>query len=352
MSDQRIIKVLIIEDDEFINMIYRDQLSNIPNIVFKIDSHLSLESGLSALTNNHYDVLLLDLNLPDSNYSNTINKLFGFADILPVIIMTSTDDELLALRAMNMGGQDYLLKTNIEKTLLIRSILYGIERHQLKKQLQTEKDKSDRLLRNILPVVIADELKLKGEIEARYYDDVSVMFIDFSDFTSITSSMEPRELVQELHTCFSEFDAITEKNGIEKIKTIGDSYMCVGGIPNPKKNHIDDMIKSAFEMMNFLEERYTTKIKSGSNYWRARIGIHVGPAIAGVVGSKKFTYDIWGDTVNTAARMESKSEPGKINLSKSAYECIKQSKDYTFTSRGAISVKGKGELEMFYVEIS
>lgn len=350
MVEQRIIKVLVIEDDEFINMVYQDQLGNVPNITFQLDSYTLLEKGMEALETNTYDVLLLDLNLPDSDYKNTINKLSSFSNRLPVIIMTSTNDELLALRAMNMGGQDYLLKINLDRILLIRSILYGIERQQLRHQLQSEKEKSDKLLRNILPQAIAEELKINGKIEARYYESVSVMFIDFADFTKISTSMSPQELVQELHTCFSEFDLITEKHGLEKIKTIGDSYMCVGGIPEINESHAADTLASAFEILDFVENRYQDKKREGKSYWRARVGIHIGPAIAGVVGTRKFTYDIWGDTVNTASRMESNSESGRINLSHSAYEQLKGMHQYKFESRGKISVKGKGELEMYFVE--
>ncbi len=350
MLEQRIIKVLIIEDDEFINMVYQDQLCNVPNITFELESFTLLEKGIAALKEGNYDVLLLDLNLPDSDYVNTINQLSSFADLLPVVIMTSTNDELLALRAMNMGGQDYLLKINLDKSLLIRSILYGIERQQLKNQLKVEKDKSEKLLRNILPQTIAEELKTHGKIEARYHDIVSVMFIDFADFTRLSATMKPHELVQELHNCFSEFDSITEKHGLEKIKTIGDSYMCVGGIPEFIDTHIEDTLMAALEIMNFIEQRYEAKLMEGVPYWRARIGIHVGPAITGVVGSRKFTYDIWGDTVNTASRMESNSESGKINLSDSAYQYLKNNKLLQFENRGKIGVKGKGDLEMFFVD--
>ncbi len=350
MKEQRIIKVLVIEDDEFITMVYQDQLSNVSSIDFQIESFTLLESGIAALDDESYDVLLLDLNLPDSDYKNTISKLSSFSHRLPVIIMTSTNDELLALRTMNMGGQDYLIKSDLDRTLFVRSILYAIERHQLRRQLESEKEKSDLLLRNILPQTIAEELKAKGSIEARQYEKVSVMFIDFANFTRISAFMMPQELVQELHTCFSEFDAITEKLGLEKIKTIGDAYMCVGGIPEVNQTYIEDTLKAAFEMMAFIEKRYHEKKAEGKSYWRARIGINVGPAITGVVGSRKFTYDIWGDTVNTAARMESNSEMGKINLSGTAYEHLKDNKEYTFYSRGKILAKGKGELEMFFVE--
>lgn len=347
--ESRKIKVLVIEDDEFIAMVYQDQLSDVTNIEFELDLFTSLVEGFRALEKGQYDVLLLDLNLPDSDYQNTIKRMADIAHRLPIVIMTSTDDELLALKTMNLGGQDYLVKSNLDRTLFIRSILYGIERHQLRRQLESEKEKSDSLLKNILPETIAEELKTQGKIKARQYDDVSVMFVDFTNFTKISSDMEPNELVEELHTCFSSFDTIMEKYGLEKIKTIGDAYMCAGGIPNEKESHCQDLINAAFEIIAFTQERFQLKKQEDKAYWQARIGIHKGPAIAGVVGSKKFTYDIWGDTVNLASRMESNSLPGQINISSSVYEAMKENKFYRFQNRGMKEVKGKGMLEMYFI---
>jgi class 3 adenylate cyclase len=350
MAAIRHIRVLVIEDDEFITMVYRDQLSDVTNIEFELDAYPLMEEGLAALKTGNYDVLLLDLNLPDSDYKKTIERIPDISYKLPVVIMTSANDELLALKTMNMGGQDYLVKSKLDRTLFIRSVLYSIERHQLREQLQQEKEKSDNLLRNILPEAIANELKSKGKTEARHYNEVSVMFVDFAGFTAIAAAMNPNELVEELHTCFSYFDEVTEKYGLEKIKTIGDAYMCAGGIPETNKTHANDMTNAAFEIMDYVESRYAAKKAEGKSYWRARIGIHVGDAIAGVVGSRKFTYDIWGDTVNTAARMESNSESGKINISAAAKEALKNSSAFAYESRGKVNVKGKGEMNMYYAE--
>lgn len=349
MSDKRDIDVLVVEDDEFILMVYDDLLGAVPNIRFNITSYSTLGAGIEALRKQKFDVLLLDLNLPDSTAMETVTQIPILSTRIPVVTMTSTVDDLLALKTMNLGGQDYLTKSKLERTLLVRSILYAIERQQLRDQLQKEKEKSDELLRNILPESIADELKIAGTTKARSYEEVSVMFVDFADFTRISGSMEQQELVNELHHCFSEFDLVTEKYGLEKIKTIGDAYMCAGGIPNPDKDHLSKMLKAAGEMMDLSERRYQDKISSGKEYWRARIGIHVGPIVAGVVGSKKFTYDIWGDTVNTAARIESHSEPGKINISEAVYSRMKEHPDFSFEHRGVIEAKGKGLIDMYFV---
>lgn len=195
---------------------------------------------------------------------------------------------------------------------------------------QQEKEKSDALLRNILPQSIADELKERGSIKARHYDEISVMSDDFVNFTGVSNEMNPEELVSELHTCFSAFDEITEKFKLEKIKTIGDAYMCAGGIPNASPNHVQNIVKAAFEMSAFIENRYNSKQAEGKPYWRARIGIHNGSVVAGVVGSTKFTYDVWGNTVNAAARIESQSAPGRVNISETVYDLVKQDTSYTF----------------------
>ncbi|MFT5513063.1 MAG: class 3 adenylate cyclase [Bacteroidia bacterium] len=350
MTESRIIKVLVIEDDEFTAMIYKDQLSDVPNTTFDLDVYLLLNEGLEALKKNEYDVVLLDLNLPDSDYLSTIERIPEISYKLPVVIMTSANDELLALKTMNMGGQDYLVKNKLERNMFIRSVLYAIERHQLREQLQQEKEKSDALLRNILPQSIADELKEMGSIKARHYDEISVMFVDFVNFTGVSNEMNPEELVTELHTCFSAFDAITERLELEKIKTIGDAYMLAGGIPNAHPNDVEHVVQAAFEMSKYIEDRYQEKQAEGKPYWRARIGIHNGPVVAGVVGSKKFTYDIWGNTVNAAARMESESEPGRVNISESVYELIKNDTSYTFENRGKIEAKGIGQVQMWFVE--
>lgn len=350
MSEQRKIKVLVIEDDAFIAMVYEDLLRDVTNIVFELSIFTTLGDGLAAAKSGDYDVILLDLNLPDSGFANTISQIPIVSDRMPIVVMTSTVDDVLALKTMNMGGQDYLNKSKLDRTLLIRSVLYAMERHQLRRQLQVEKEKSDKLLRNILPQTIADELKIAGTTKARSYDEVSVMFVDFANFTAISSYMNPHELVDELHACFSSFDNVIEQYGLEKIKTIGDAYMCAGGIPNLDQNHLENMIRAAFAILDEVELRYNQKANQGKEYWRARIGIHVGPIVAGVVGSKKFTYDIWGDTVNTAARIESNGEQGRVNVSEAVYNKLKDSETFSFHYRGKIEAKGKGLIDMYFVE--
>jgi class 3 adenylate cyclase len=350
MPGLRIIEVLVIEDYEIFSTLYSHLLENIPNVRFKLTVRKRLNEGIKSLHKGNYDVLLLDLNLPDSDNLQTIKIIPNISNLIPIVVMTSTEDELLALQTMNMGGEDYLNKSTLNRTLLVRSVLYAIERHQLKMQLQLEKKKSDHLLRNILPHAIAEELMTTGFVEARQYEKVSVMFVDFVNFTQINTTLDPNDLVKELHICFSQFDLITQRLGLEKIKTIGDAYMCAGGIPDENETHVEDMLKAAFEIMDFIAPVHKKLESGGKAHWPVRIGIHVGPAIAGVVGTRKFTYDIWGDTVNIAARMESNGEPGRVNISEAVYQELKYLPNYTFHNRGEIEVKGKGALDMYFIK--
>jgi class 3 adenylate cyclase len=218
-------------------------------------------------------------------------------------------------------------------------------------EVVAQKDRSDTLLLNILPKEIAEELKEKGSADAQLIDYATVMFTDFKDFTAISQKLSPEELVHEINLCFSQFDLIMEKYKIEKIKTIGDSYMAVGGLPLPSQTEADDVLKAAFEIQNFVRSRQEERKASNQPFFEIRIGIHTGPVVAGIVGLKKFQYDIWGDTVNTASRMESSGEAGMINISASTYEIVKDKTEYSFEPRGKINVKGKGNMEMFFVHM-
>lgn len=215
-------------------------------------------------------------------------------------------------------------------------------------ELTKEKQKSDKLLRNILPTETAEELKKTGEAKAKDYDSVTVLFTDFKDFTSISEKMSANELVTELHYCFSMFDHIIRKHGIEKIKTIGDAYMCVAGLPVRNTTHPFDAVNAAIEIRDALIAYKKERNAKGEVGFDIRIGIHTGPVVAGIVGVHKFAYDIWGNTVNKASRLENASELNKINISTSLYEIVKDR--YIFTHRGDIYVKGLGEIPMHFVD--
>ena len=212
-------------------------------------------------------------------------------------------------------------------------------------EIVSEKQKSDDLLRNILPEEVANELKQKGSSEAKYFDHVTVIFTDFVDFTKAGERLTPQQLVDELHTCFKAFDDIASKYNIEKIKTIGDAYLAVSGLPAADHNHAENTVRAALDIKAFMNER---KKRLPATTFDIRIGLHSGAVVAGIVGVKKFAYDIWGDTVNTAARMEQSSLPDKINISQTTYELIKDK--FICTYRGEIAAKNKGDMNMYFVE--
>jgi len=214
--------------------------------------------------------------------------------------------------------------------------------------IQQEQQRSEALLLNILPVAVAEELKAQGIARTRRFEHVTVMFSDFEDFSRITHDLPPEGLVRELDHCFRAFDHIVERYGLEKIKTIGDAYMCAGGLTVEDPAHAEKMVRAALEFQQFLTDWKAEKEERGEPVFEARIGIHTGPIIAGVVGVKKFAYDIWGDTVNIAARMEATGEPGRINISQSTYQLVKD--DYHCTYRGKVPAKNLGEIDMYFVE--
>lgn len=242
-----------------------------------------------------------------------------------------------------LAGLISTLKTQIDQNVILEQNV-AIRTNQL----YLEKKKSDELLLNILPEEVAEELKAKGSTDAKQFDEVTVMFTDFKGFTQISERLTPAELVAEIHTCFTAFDNIITKYNIEKIKTIGDSYMCAGGLPVANKTNPDDVVRAALEIQRFMLDHVQQRKSENKEVFEIRIGIHSGPVVAGIVGVKKYAYDIWGDTVNIASRMESSSEAGKVNISESTYELIKDK--FICTYRGKIQAKNKGEIGMYFVE--
>ena len=225
--------------------------------------------------------------------------------------------------------------------VLLFSVLFLFQRNNIKKG----KKLSDNLLLNILPAEVAEELKAKGSAEAKHFDNVTVLFSDFVGFTKVSESLIPQELVNELHACFKGFDEICGKYNIEKIKTIGDAYLAVCGLPLADEKHAEKVVNAALEIREFMQNR---RHNLGEKTFEIRIGIHSGSVVAGIVGVKKYSYDIWGDTVNTAARMEQNSEAGKINISEATYELVKD--NFSCIYRGEIDAKNKGKLKMYFVK--
>jgi predicted ATPase/class 3 adenylate cyclase/tRNA A-37 threonylcarbamoyl transferase component Bud32 len=233
---------------------------------------------------------------------------------------------------------------SIENALFYNELENKVEERT--NELYIEKKKSDDLLLNILPEVVAQELKQTGKTTPRSYEVATVMFTDFENFTVRSEKLSPEELVSMIDSCFKKFDEIISKHNIEKIKTIGDAYLCVSGLPDTKDHNAVNVINAAMEIIDVIKELKQSNTENG--FFDIRIGIHTGPLVAGVVGSKKFAYDIWGDTVNTAARMEQNSEPNRINISQSTYELVKEKFNCRF--RGKQPAKNKGLIEMYFIE--
>ncbi|MBK8504283.1 MAG: hypothetical protein IPL46_19990 [Saprospiraceae bacterium] len=234
----------------------------------------------------------------------------------------------------------------LEKTVTERTA----EIVEQKDVILKEKERSEELLLNILPAEVAEELKLNGFSPARNFDEVTVLFTDIKEFTTISEQLTATELVAEINICFKAFDEITSKYHIEKIKTIGDAYLAAGGLHLPQQTEPRNVVLAALEMQKFVRERKALNLKRGTVGFEMRCGIHTGPVVAGIVGVKKFQYDIWGDTVNTASRMESSGEVDQVNISESTFRLLADDPQFIFINRGKISAKNKGEIQMYFVE--
>ena len=300
--------------------------------------------------NNAYKYQTLLLGIKDTIYNNETDKKLGS---LMFNFEIEKKEGQINLLTKDKEIQDQVIQRQkmIRNTFIIGFaiviIFAGIFLKQRNK-ISKEKQRSEELLLNILPEETAEELKNTGTATAKSYDSVTVLFTDFKDFTKLSELLTPKELVAEINECFSVFDAIMHKYGIEKIKTIGDAYMAAGGLPTINETHPFDVVKAALEIRDFMQKLGETKQAEGKLFFRIRIGIHTGPVVSGIVGTKKFAYDIWGDTVNTASRMESSGEIGKVNISESTFNLIKD--EFQCVHRGKLAAKNKGEIDMYFVE--
>jgi len=258
---------------------------------------------------------------------------------------------------LNQDKKDAISKEELQRQKLIRnSLIFGfiivigftIAINKQRSKVKREKQRSDELLLNILPSEVAEELKETGTAIAKNYEMVTVLFTDFKGFTAISEKLRPDVLVAEINYCFSAFDNIITKHGVEKIKTIGDSYMCAGGLPLANTTNPEDVVRAGLEIRDFMLKYKKEKEATGAFAFEIRIGINTGHVVAGIVGIKKFAYDIWGDTVNLASRMETSGEPGEVNISASTYNFVKEK--FNCKYRGKINIKGKGDADMYFVE--
>lgn len=308
-------------------------------------AHLTL-SNIEKLLGN-YESALEHL----SAYSTLSDSLFS-RDKNTKLAQVSLRYEFERKEAANRAAQE---KKDIRAGLIRNSFAAGLTGaliflaalYRQRNKIRSGKQRSDELLLNILPGEVAEELKETGTAAARQYEQVTVMFTDFKGFTKIAERLSPTELVAELDACFRAFDHIIENHKIEKIKTIGDAYMCVGGLPVPNKTHAKDVVMAALEIKAYMLAHSEKRRQEGREVFEIRIGVHSGPVVAGIVGVKKFAYDIWGDTVNTASRLESSGETGEVNISGSTYQLVKD--EFNCTYRGKITAKHKGEIDMYFV---
>ena len=309
------------------------------------DGYLKL-SELSEKGNNYRNAL--------SNFKRYIQYRDSVRNVLDVQEMAAvkTDFEIsLKQKEVDLKNEQIKRQIFVGVAIGIALILIGIFALSLFKKnkiIADEKERSEGLLRNILPEETAKELKEKGFVEAKKFESVSVLFTDFKGFTKYSEQLTPEEVVKSMDFYFTEFDKIVEKYDLEKIKTIGDAYMCAGGLPFPTKDHAYKISLAALEIADFVKETMEVNDSNQANF-DIRIGINSGSVVAGVVGNTKFAYDIWGDTVNVASRMESSGEIGRVNVSEETYDLLKGFNEFEFESRGAIEAKGKGKINMYFV---
>ncbi|TGM94932.1 adenylate/guanylate cyclase domain-containing protein [Leptospira licerasiae] len=276
--------------------------------------------------------------------------------IIPVILFLTTQYYYRVFGGSAIFGPprwvvpaDYLMPPLTLMTIVMVFIIYQFVKavNTAEDKLSREHAQSEKLLLNILPREVADELKEKGISKPRHFPSATVCFTDFEGFTKISESLEPGELVAELDRCFSYFDSLMDRYKLEKLKTIGDSYMFVGGIPNSSSTHAVDCVLAALEIQAFMNQMKEIKASQNLPYWQLRLGIHSGDLVAGVIGEKKFAYDVWSDTVNTASRCESSGATGKINISGATYKLVKDFFDCEY--RGEVAAKHKGNIDMYFV---
>jgi class 3 adenylate cyclase/DNA-binding NarL/FixJ family response regulator len=325
-----------------------------PTRTLVVSAYGDMQNIRSAMNNGAFDFVTKPIDFTDLDL--TLEK--TVQEVLYVLQSLETKQKLQDETIERIKAQEDALKQAEENAKLIiqQNVMLEekvkertLELAEKNEILNVELQRSEQLLLNILPYETAQELKMSGKAVARFYPDITVMFTDFKGFTHIAEKLSPEQLVQEIDEFFTAFDLIMEKNGIEKIKTIGDAYMAASGLPAINDTHALDMVNAAVDIIEYMEVQKQIRISEGRPVFDIRIGIHTGPVVAGIVGHKKFAYDIWGDAVNLASRMESSGEAGQINISQCTYDRI--SSNYSCIFRGEIEAKNKGKVGMYFVNI-
>ena len=311
------------------------------NIIEKIKTEAQSIRVTNICETKHGFKLLIQSNITPyfTNKSNGLDKI-----IITEIDITSfkeAEEELHQKNEHTLSLMEYLEEANVKLEKQKKEI------DEQKTEIEEEQEKSNELLLNMFPETIAHQLKKKGYAKPKLFKQVTVLFTDFKNFTNACESLEPKELVEVLDGYFSAFDNIVSRHFVEKIKTIGDAYFCVGGLPLKNRSHPFNVVMTGIEIQDFMNSLNNKKEQSGEAIWELRCGIHTGEVVAGVVGKRKYVYDIWGDTVNVASRMESSGAVGMVNVSGTTYEIIKDYFDCTY--RGKIEVKNKGKIDMYFV---
>jgi adenylate cyclase len=345
--------VLVVDDNEMNRDLLSRRLTRQGHVV------VMAENGLQALekvAQQPFDLVLLDVMMPEMNGYEVLEHIKSAPHLrhIPVIMISALDDIDSVVRCIELGAEDYLFKP-FNPTLLKARIGASLEKKRLRdqeqaflQQIQLEQAKSERLLLNILPKVIADRLKQGEQTIADSFAEVTVLFADIVSFTELSAALSSIELVELLNQIFSTFDRLVDQYGLEKIKTIGDAYLVVGGLPMPRANHAEAIAELALDMQKEISQfAIPSLLDQDAHSLSMRIGIHTGSVRAGVIGTTKFTYDLWGDTVNTASRMESHGLPGQIQVTATTYELLKQK--YDLVARGIIEIKGKGEMMTYFL---
>ncbi len=293
-----------------------------------------------------FDLVLLDILMPEMDGYEVLRRMKSSNMLrdVPVIIISAQDELESIVQGIELGAEDYLPKS-FDPVLLKARIQACLEKKRLRdheqafiQELQKEREKSERLLLNVLPAPVAERLKQTQDIIADNVEDVSVMFVDIVEFLPLSISMPPAETVKMLNAVFSSFDALVDQYGLEKIKTSGDCYMVVGGLPLPRADHLEAIAAMALDVLKIIPKFS----RNDGKPFQLRLGIHTGPVVAGVIGTKKFAYDLWGHTVNIASRMELQGVPNAIQVTQDVYERLRGS--FQFQPRGEITVKGKGNM--------
>lgn len=303
------------------------------------------ERGLQIARKAQPDLILLDIKMPGMDGFETIRQLKGDPETqgIPVIFISALNQIEDKIQGFQAGAVDYVSKPFQKEEVLAR-VGTHLRLRQAVRAVEEEKRKSDDLLHALLPDSIAEELKNQGVSQPRSFSDVSILFADLVDFTDKSGKMDPQTLLGELNDLVSAFDRIMEDQGCERIKTIGDAYFAVCGMPTPQPDHGYRLVNAGLAMQRWLKERNRTAVHG----WEMRIGIHSGPVVAGIVGTSRYIYDVFGDTVNKASRLENASAPGRVNISGATRALLGDRIECE--PRGCQPIKGAGEMEMFWVK--